>query len=471
MDELRLDGFGEECGIFGIIGKGLDVSRLSFYGLFALQHRGQESSGIAVSNGWKIDCHKSMGLVTQAYSESDITGLKGHIAIGHNRYSTSEGTGLLHAQPVISRDGQIALAHNGNLPSVTALKSFLSSVGFETGGRTDSELITDCIGYYVEQGHSLGEAVIMAYPLFTGAFSIVVMNRDTLVAFKDHCGIRPLSLASLNGGYAIASETCAFNTIGARFIRELHPGEMVIINNSGLRSVQIAIPNPRFDIFEFVYFARPDSELLGQSVYQVRRNCGVILAKEFSIDADIVVPIPETAIPVSVGYSATSGIPIEMALIKNRYIHRTFIQPDSHSRELGVKLKLTPLPQVLNGKRVIVIDDSIVRGTTSKQIVKALFDSGAKEVHFVVSSPPVKYPDFYGIDTPYQDKLIASSKSIDQIREFLGCTSLHFLSLDGLVQACGLPKDKLNLSCFNGEYSIDLLERSKEIIVDAPSKE
>ena len=448
--------------MFGIYGKGLDVSRLTFFGLFALQHRGQESSGIAVSNGSAIDSHIGVGLVPQVYSEDIITKLKGCIAIGHNRYSTSKSTGLQHAQPIVE-DGDFALAHNGNLPSTAALESFLKSKNLFHDELNDSEMMAKAILFWTKQGKNLAEAVIEAMPLFTGAFSLVIMGRNTLIAVRDRCGIRPLSLAKLNGGYVVASETCAFNSIGAEFFDEVKPGEMVVMNDNGLERFQLVEPNPRLDIFEFVYFARPDSIIMGKSVYQVRHNCGMRLAEEFPLDADIVVPVPETAIPVASGYSRATKIPMEMALVKNRYIHRTFIQPDQHSRDLGVKLKLTPLPNVLEGKRVVLIDDSIVRGTTSQQIVKALFEAGAIEVHFLVSSPPVRFPDFYGIDTPRQEKLIASRLSVEEIRKFLGATSLYYLSLDGLVHATGIPAHMLSLSCFNGEYPLDIGEREKEI--------
>jgi amidophosphoribosyltransferase len=457
------DFLGEKCGIFGIFGNNMDVSRLTYYGLFALQHRGQESSGIATSNGWRIDVFKNKGLVTHAYSEENIQALKGHIAIGHNRYSTSEGTGLLHAQPALSRSGDLALAHNGNLPSVVKLQKFLQSKKILTENRTDSELMTDAIGYYLEQGETLPAAVKKSFPLFTGAFSVVAMTRDTLVAFRDHCGIRPLAMGKLNGGTIFASETCAFSTIGAEFIREVKPGEMVVVTEDEIKSIQLAPSNQKFDIFEFVYFARPDSVLFGRSVYEVRRRCGEILAKENPLKIDIVVPVPETAVPVAVGYAQASGVPFEMAIVKNRYVHRTFIEPDQRSRDLGVKMKLVPLPATLKGKRVGLIDDSIVRGTTSKQIVKALFDAGAREVHFMVSSPPVKFPDFYGIDTPKQEKLIAATHTRKQILDFLGANSLHYLSLAGLVKATTIPRNKLSLSCFTGEYPVDILERKKEL--------
>lgn len=457
MNDLK-----EKCGVFGIYGKELDVSRLTFYGLFALQHRGQESSGIATSDGNHIDAYKNMGLVAQVYNEETISNLKGHIAIGHNRYSTSEGSHIRHAQPLVY-ENLLALAHNGNLPSVMALKEFLEGKDISTEGQSDSTLMAKALGYYLEHGNSIEEAISKTFPLFTGAFCLTILTKDCLVAVRDQYGIRPLALGKLDQGYVVASETCAFSTIGAQFIREVNPGEMLIINEQGIKSVQVAPATPRLDIFEFVYFARPDSEILGKSVYEVRHNAGARLAEEFKTQADIVVPVPETAIPVAAGYSKQSGIPLEMALIKNRYIHRTFIQPDQHSRSLGVKMKLTPLPRVLKDKRVILIDDSIVRGTTSKQLVKMMFEAGCKEVHLLISSPPIKYPDFYGIDTPDQKDLIASHKTVDQICEYIGATSLCFLSLEGLILATGLPKETFSLSCFTGEYPIDLKERAQEV--------
>ena len=459
--EMHDEKLKEKCGVFGIYGKGLDVSRLTFYGLFALQHRGQESSGIAVSDGEEIDCYKNTGLVTHVYNERIIKSLRGHMAIGHNRYSTSEGTGLAHAHPIVIND-ELALVHNGNLPSVSALVEFLKSKGIQTRGYSDSELMAHAIHWYMENGKKLDEAVIAAFPLFTGAFSVVVMDKQSMVAFRDSCGIRPFSIGKLNGGFVFASETCALKLIGAEFVREVNPGEMVSVSEEGMKSVQIAPPTPKMDIFEFVYFSRPDSEILGKLVYEVRRNCGLTLAKENPLEADIVIPVPETAIPVAIGYSKASGIPFEMGLIKNRYVHRTFIEPDQHTRDLGVQMKLIPLANILRGKRVVVIDDSIVRGTTTKKLTKALFDAGAKEVHMIISSPPVKYPDFYGIDTPKQDKLIASQKTVPEICEFLGATSLYYLSLPGLIESTGLPADIFSTSCFTGEYPIDLKERGND---------
>jgi amidophosphoribosyltransferase len=308
------------------------------------------------------------------------------------------------------------------------------------------------------------------FPLLTGAFALVMMTRDTLVAVRDKYGMRPLCLGTVEDGYVIASETCALKTIGATFMREVRPGEMIVINKNGIKSIKLAKPNPKHDIFEYVYFARPDSVLGGKLIYDVRKNFGKALAREYKLDVDAVVPVPDTATPVAIGYSQESGIPMEMALVKNRYVHRTFIEPDQMSRRNSVALKLVPLPEVIKDKRIAVIDDSIVRGHTSKKLIKTLFDAGAKEVHMLVSSPPVRYPDFYGIDTPMQEELIASHKTIEEIREFLGATSLHFLSLGGLIESIGLRKDELCTSFFTGEYPIDILERMSEVSYDVPKE-
>ncbi|MFA6257449.1 MAG: amidophosphoribosyltransferase [Candidatus Paceibacterota bacterium] len=458
MSELK-----EKCGIVGIYGKNLPISRLAFFALFALQHRGQEASGITTNDGKKFRTHKGAGLVSQVYTEKTIKKLTGHIAIGHNRYSTSKGGALNHAQPVVNNDKSFALAHNGNLPSTKALENFLSSKKVLKKDRNDSELMADAIDFYIKEGNSISKSVEKSFPLFTGAFSLVMMTKDTLVAVRDAYGMRPLAIGKLEKGYVVASETCALQTVGAIFLREVKPGEMIVINKNGLKSIQLAPPNPKHDIFEYVYFARPDSVLNGKLIYEVRRNFGKVLAQEFKKKVDIIVPVPDTAMPVAIGYSQTSGIPMEMALVKNRYVHRTFIEPDQKSRRNSVALKLIPLPQILKGKKIIVIDDSIVRGHTCRKLVKTLFKSGAKEVHLLISSPPVRFPDFYGMDTPNQDELIASYKTIEEVRKFMGATSLHYLSLDGLIKAIGLPKDKLSTSCFTGIYPIDLKERREEV--------
>lgn len=458
---LSMEGLNEKCAIFGVYGKGMDVARLGYFGLFALQHRGQESSGIAVSDGTRLLSHKAMGLVAQAFTEDDITRLTGHMAIGHNRYSTSKGSSIEHAQPVILED-RLAFVHNGNLPSTKALRDFLNEKGANTDTESDSELMAEAILWHLKQGMNLPDAVAASFPLFTGAFSILAMDATTMVAARDEYGIRPLSLARLNGGFVVTSETCALSPVDATFERDVNPGEMVIIDGTTFSSRQLAPANQKLDIFEFIYFARHDSHLMGKSVYEVRKNFGRQLAKEYKVEADVVVGVPETSLPIALGYAEESGIPYEMGLNKNRYIQRTFIQPDQKLRDKSVKMKLTPIPEVLKGKRVVVIDDSIVRGTTSRPIVELLFEAGAKEVHFLVSSPPIRFPDFYGIDTPVQENLLAFGKSVEEMRAFVGATSLYFLSVEGMLDATGLPKDAFNTSCFTGVYPIDLKERFGE---------
>ena len=465
MNELK-----EKCGIVGIYGKNLPVSKLAFFALFALQHRGQEASGITTSNGKKFFTHKGAGLVAQVYTEKNITDLKGYLGIGHNRYSTSGGGALDHAQPVLNKKNTFALAHNGNLPSVRALENFLASKMALQKNRSDSELIADTIDFYIKDGSSIDKAAGQAFPLITGAFSLVMMDKNTLVAVRDSYGMRPLALGTIDKGYVIASETCALQTIGAKFVREVEPGEMIVINENGIKSVQLAKPTPKHDIFEYVYFARPDSVLNGKLIYEVRKNCGKMLAREFKAKVDFIVPVPDTATPVALGYSEESGIPIEMALVKNRYVHRTFIEPDKKSRRNSIALKLIPLPQVLKGKKIAVLDDSIVRGNTCKRLVETLFKSGAKEVHLLISSPPIRFPDFYGMDTPNQCELIAAHKTVEEIRKFLGATSLHYLSLNGLLKSIGLPEEHLSTSCFSGIYPIDLKERKDEVNYDVPKE-
>ena len=465
MNELK-----EKCGIVGVYGKDLPVSRLCFFGLFALQHRGQEASGITTNDGTVLKTHKGVGLVLQVFREEDINDLSGHIGIGHNRYSTSAGTAFDHAQPVLNKNLTFALAHNGNLPSVKALEEFLNKNNVFPEHRSDSELIADAVHFYLEKGETLSEAVKKVFPLLTGAFSLVMMTRDTLVAVRDSYGMLPLALGSIDGGYIVASETCALDTVGAEFMREVNPGEMIVVNDKGLEAVQLAPATPRHDVFEYVYFARPDSILKGKLVYEVRKNFGRALAKEKRLDVDIIVPLTDTAFPVALGYSEVSKIPIEMSLVKNRYVHRTFIEPDRKSREHSVALKLIPLPETLKGKRIALIDDSIVRGTTSQKLIDRLFKAGAKEVHFLISSPPIRFPDFYGIDTPKQKDLIAATKTVEEIRKFLGANSLYYLSLEGLIESIGLPANELCTSFFTGEYPIDLKERAKEVSYDVPRK-
>ena len=456
----------EKCGIFGVMGRDFEAARLVHPGLWALQHRGQESSGIVSSDGKRIYSHKGMGLVSAVFTEDDLKKLKGYLAIGHNRYSTSGDSKIEHAQPVIEKfknNGLIALAHNGNLPSTTKLRNFLAEKKIPEDGANDSEMIAKAIAFYMGQGLSLEWAVKKSYPLFTGVFCLLIMDKQKIVALRDSFGIRPLCLGKLNGGYVVASETCALDIIGAKFLRDVRPGEMVVIDQDGLKSVQIEKGKEKLDIFEFVYFARPDSYLMGRSVDEVRQNLGVQLAKEFKLRADVVVPVPDSGIPAALGFSRESGIPFYPALIKNRYIHRTFIMPEQHTRNQGVRLKLNPLTHVLKGKAVILIDDSIVRGTTSKQIIDMIKSAGAKKVYFLISSPPYKYPDFYGVDTPRQQDLIAARKKVSEIEKEIGVDGLYYLSYPGLLKAVGISEDNLCTSCFTGNYPVDIGERVKEI--------
>ena len=456
----------EKCGIFGVYGKGFEAARLVHPGLWALQHRGQESSGIASSDGNRIYIHKGMGLVSHVFEEKDLKKLKGFLAIGHNRYSTSGESTILHAQPVlekVKKNKYIAVAHNGNLPVTDKLKSFLENRKISTHGVNDSEMITKAIGVFVREGLSLEDAIKSSYPLFTGVFCLLVMDEQKIIAVRDSFGIRPLCLGKLNNGFVVASESCALDIIGAQFIRDVKPGEMVVIGSSGVKSYQLDKGKEKLDIFEFVYFARPDSILMGKSVDEVRQNLGRELAKEFKLSADVVVPIPDSGIPAALGFSQESGIPFYPALIKNRYIHRTFIMPEQHTRNQGVRLKLNPLKHILKGKAVILIDDSVVRGTTSKQIIDMIKGAGAKKVYFLISSPPVKYPDFYGVDTPRQKDLIAARKTVKEIEKEIGVSALHYLSYGGLLRAVGIPESSLCTSCFTGKYPVDLGERVKEV--------
>jgi amidophosphoribosyltransferase len=432
--------------------------------LWALQHRGQESSGIVASDGHQIRDHIGTGLVAQVYNEEALNYLIGHIAIGHNRYSTSGASDASHNQPVLRLDRRLALAHNGNLPSTKQLQVFLREKGIDWQRSNDSEMMADAVKYYRLQGYSLEDAVRLAFPLFTGAFACVLMDQTKLVAIRDPYGLRPLSIGVLSGGFAVASETCALDTMGAAYLRDVMPGEMVVIDQRGLTCRQLAPGQQKLDVFEFVYFARPDSMLLGKSVNEVRRGLGRQLAKEHKIEADIVVPVPDSAIPAALGFAAASGIPFDHGLIKNRYIHRTFIRPEQHQREGDLRVKLNPLAEVLGGKRVAVLDDSIVRGTTTKQLVRMIKRAGAREVHVLVSSPPVKYPDFYGIDTPRQRELIAAHKTIPEIQEYIGATTLSYLSYQGMIQATGLPEELLSTSCFTGIYPLDIAERAAEVL-------
>jgi amidophosphoribosyltransferase len=467
------DQITEKCAVFGIIGPksakqtGLEAARLTFYGLWALQHRGQESSGIASSDGKDIYRHAAAGLVATVYREEDLEQLPGHIAIGHNRYSTSGGSDDCYNQPFLDREHGFAFAHNGNLPDVSKLEEFLGSrhVKLDKSELNDSGMMAAAIACYMDDGLDLPDAIIKAWPLFTGVFSAVIMDNKRLIAFRDECGIRPLSLSEVEGGgYAVASETCAFDTIGSEYVRDIEPGELVVIEGDNITSHQVVKPNPKLDIFEMVYFARPDSLLLGKRVDMVRQDFGREMAKEFPLEADVIVPVPDSGIPAALGYSQASGIPFEMALIKNRYIHRTFIRPTAALRERDLKMKLNPVIDLMKDKRVVLVDDSIVRGTTMRHLVQMVFEAGAKEVHLVITCPPVRHPDFYGINTPKQTELLAAYMTVPEMTDYVGATSLHFLSFDGMIKATGMTADKFSTSCFDGVYPVSIGKRAEEIM-------
>jgi amidophosphoribosyltransferase len=454
------DTLKEECGIFGVYAPGEDVARLTFFGLFSLQHRGQESAGIAVSDGVHVRMHKDMGLVSQVFKEDVLARLPGYIAIGHTRYSTTGSSVLRNAQPLhcVWGGGTLAVGHNGNLINASELRRELEAKGVPFETSNDSEVIARLIA--AQETENLEEAVARTMARLKGAYSLVILSENSLIGVRDSYGVRPLCIGQLEGGrYVLASETCALNTVGAEFVREVAPGEIVTIDSAGLRARQ-GLPMSRHAtcMFEFIYFARPDTALYGRELHQVRRHMGAELAREHPVpgNADIVIPIPDTGTPAAIGFAEASGIPFGEGIIKNRYIQRTFIQPDQRMRELGVKMKLMPIREALAGKRVVMVDDSIVRGTTTGQIVKMLFDAGAADVHVRITAPPITHPCFYGIDMADQSQLVAAHQSVEQIRKLIGATSLGYLSIDGLSRAIGLNRDQFCLACFDGKYPIDI---------------
>lgn len=458
-----MERLNEKCAIFGVYGKGLDAARLTYFGLYALQHRGQESSGISAADESRIQTHKASGLVSQVYTEEDLQKLTGHIAIGHNRYGTSGGTLFQHTQPVTDNANVLVAAHNGTLPRLEKLQAFLHEHNIDTKNFNDTEHIHAAVSWHIQQNETLENAIIKTFPLLTGAFCLLFMTKDKIAAVRDSFGIRPLSIGKLNGGYVFSSETCALDTVNAQFIRDVAPGELVVVSEKGLESHTITKANQKLDIFEFVYFSRPDSQLLGKRVYKVRENLGKFLAKEYPLQADVIIPVPESSIPAATGYANALHIPLEFGLIKNRYIGRTFIMPDQKLRDRGVQMKLNPIPEIIKDKKVVLIDDSIVRGTTSRKIVSMVRNAGAKEVHLLSSCPPIKYPDFYGINTPFQKDLIGANMSVSEIEKFIGADSLHFLSYEKLIQATELPEDMFCTSCFTGNYPIDIGDNAKHI--------
>ena len=459
----------EECGVFGIFAPGEDVARLTYFGLFALQHRGQESAGIMVSDGCDIKWYKEMGLVTQIFDERTLSQLQGHIAIGHTRYSTTGSSVLRNAQPLHCAwgDGTVAIAHNGNLINTEELRAELEAEGVPFGTTNDSEVIARMIA--TQQDKTLEEAVAHTMTRLQGAYSVVILTEDKLIGIRDPVGNRPLCLGIHNNkNYVLASETCALNTVGAQYLREVEPGEMIVIDKSGLRELQvIPIERRATCMLEFIYFARPDSTLYGRGLHDCRRRMGHELAREHPVSslgtsnlvipgADMVMPIPDTGTPAAIGFAEASGIPYGEGVVKNRYIQRTFIQPDQRMREAGVRMKLMPIKEALAGKRVVMVDDSIVRGTTTGQVVKLLFDAGAAEVHVRITAPPVRFPCFYGIDMANLEELVAAKHTVEEIRQMIGATSLGYLSLSGVAKAIGIPDDKFSRACFDGDYPIEI---------------
>ncbi len=470
----------EACGVFGVYAPGEKVANLTYFGLYALQHRGQESAGIATFDGDVVHLHKEMGLVSQVFNETILDELTGNLAIGHTRYSTTGSSRAVNAQPAVvqTRLGKIALAHNGNLVNTQTLREELLEQNHDFLTTTDSEAIAWAIAEAVNAGNNWVDAATHAFKRCQGAFSLAIGTPDGMIGTRDPNGIRPLVIGTLPQEspddpirYVLASETCGLDIIGADYLRDVAPGELVWITDAGLESIRWAEQSQRkLCIFEMIYFARPDSVMHEESLYSYRLRIGRQLAAESSVDADIVIAVPDSGVPAAIGFSQASGIPYAEGLIKNRYVGRTFIQPTQLMREAGIKMKLNPLKDVLAGKRVVIVDDSIVRGTTSRKIVKALRDAGAIEVHMRISSPPVTHPCFYGIDTDSQDHLIAATKSVEEIAKQIEVDSLQYLSWKGMLDATREDTNEFCSACFTGDYPLGVpepLKRSKLMLEKA----
>lgn len=465
-----LNGPREACGVFGVYAPGLQVSATIYFGLFALQHRGQEAAGIATSDGQTVTVVKDLGLVAQVFDENDLAALEGHIGIGHTRYSTTGSSSWDNAQPVHRQIGNtsIALGHNGNLTNTATLATKLGL----TNVSSDSELMLESISQQVNDERSdargLEVAMMEVLPNFEGAFSLVVMDQGRLVGVRDPHGFRPLCLGKIgDNAWVFASETAALDLVGAKFVRDVEPGEMVVVDATGIKSYQPFEPaQPRLCVFEFVYFARPDSNLYGETVFAARQRMGRQLAAEFPVEADVVVPVPESGIPAAQGFANTSGIPYADGLVKNRYIGRTFIEPTQMLRDQGIKLKLNPIPATFAGKRVVLVDDSIVRGSTTRQLITMVREAGAAEIHLRVSSPPYRWPCFYGMDTSDQSRLLAAKMTVEEIREYLEVDSLGYLSLDGLLTSTGAPGENFCTACLSGDYPTEIETGAGKFILE-----
>jgi len=460
---------GESCGVFGVSVPGGDAARLTYFGLFALQHRGQESAGIAVSDGERLTVYKDLGLVAQVFDETTLAGLRGDLAVGHTRYSTTGSTVWENSQPVFRQvaGNGIALAHNGNLTNTARLAAEFGRLP----ATTDSELMAEAIAVGMEESDGdLVAAMAATLPRLEGAFTLTAMDRNRLVGVRDPLGFRPLCIGRLDDGWVLTSETAALDILGARFVREVEPGEMIVVEGSTMRSLRpFPLAKPHLCLFEFVYFARPDSRLHGQTVHTARRRMGVALAAQAPAAADIVVPVPESGIPAAQGFAEESGIPYSDGLVKNRYVGRTFIEPTQALRDRGIRMKLNPIPQALTGRRIVLVDDSIVRGSTTRRLVGMIRDAGAVEIHLRISSPPYRWPCFYGMDTGDRSTLLAAGRSVEEIAHFLGVDSLAYLELPRLLDATGAPEAGFCTACLSGEYPTEvplqdpkfLLERTR----------
>jgi len=462
-----LPGPREACGVFGVFGHE-DAAKLTYFGLYALQHRGQESAGIVSSTGKRIHEHKGMGLASEIFDEPTLNELYGHIATGHVRYSTTGSSVAKNAQPfVVSHAGKtLAIAHNGNLTNARQVRNELEKKGSIFQTTMDSEIIVHLLTQNIHLG--IEEAVVKAVSRVEGAYSCILMTQNKLIAFRDPNGFRPLCLGLLDGGYIVASETCALDLIEAQYIRDIDPGEILIIGKDGLRSIKpFSERRKTFCIFEYIYFARPDSNIFGQNVYAVRKRLGKMLAREFPIEADFAMPFPDSGNYAAIGFCQESGIPLEMGVIRNHYVGRTFIEPAQSMRDFGVKVKLNPVKDILNQKRIVIVEDSIIRGTTSKMRIKTLREAGAWEIHMMVSCPPHRYPCYYGIDFSTRGELIASEHSIEEIKNFIGLDSLCYLSLPGMLEAAGLEQDSFCLACFTGKYPIKPKEGFSKLYLES----
>ncbi len=444
----------EECGLFGVFGHP-DAAKLTYFGLYALQHRGQESAGIVTSDGKQIVEHKSMGLVSEIFDENTLKKLVGNLSVGHVRYSTTGSSLIANAQPfLVNYAGEYyAIAHNGNIVNAEAIRKSLEKRGSIFQSTMDSEVVVHLMARFMSDG--LEGALIKTFSEVKGAYSIIIGTRKSLIAIRDPHGFRPLCIGKLDGAYILASETCALDLIGASYLKDVEPGEMVFIDENGLRSIK-PFPEARsaYCIFEFIYFARPDSNIFGQNVYLCRKQLGHILAREYPIDADLVMPFPDSGNYAALGYTEESGLPLEMGVIRNHYVGRTFIQPTQAMRDFAVKVKLNPVKELLKGKRIIIIEDSIIRGTTSKTRIKTLREAGAKEIHMLVSCPPHRFPCPYGIDFSTRGELIAATHSVEEIKRFIGLDSLGYLSVEGLIEGTGTDGNDFCLACFTGDYPV-----------------